>query len=56
MLDFRVLAVGHLRKEDCVLALGIEVFLVIRVLEIILARAWVCFAREVVLSHNVRFK
>ena len=56
VLDLGVLAVGHLREEDRVEPLGVEILLVGRVLEIVVAWAWVLFAWEIVFSRLVRLE
>jgi hypothetical protein len=56
VLDLGVLAVGHLREEDGVESLRVEILLVGRVLEIVVAWAWVLFAREIVFSRLVRLE
>jgi hypothetical protein len=56
VLDLGVLAVGHLRKEDRVEPLRVEILLVGRVLEVVVAGAWVLFAREIVFSRLVRLE
>jgi hypothetical protein len=56
VLDLGVLAVGHLREEDRVESLRVEVLLVGGVLEIVVPWAWVLFAREIVFSCLVRLE
>jgi hypothetical protein len=56
VLDLGVLAVGHLREEDRVEALRVEILLVGRVLEVVVAWAWVLFAWEIVFSRLVRLE
>jgi len=56
VLDLGVLAVGHLREEDRVEPLRIEILLVAWVLEVVVAWAWVLFAWEIVFSGLVRFE
>jgi hypothetical protein len=55
-LDFGVFAIWNLREEDSVLTFCIEVFLVVRVLEIVLARTGISSAWQIVLSHLVGLK
>ena len=56
MLDLCVLAVGHLRKEDCVESLSVEILFVARVLEVVVAWPGVLLAWEIVFSRLVRFE
>ena len=56
MLDLGVLAVGHLRKEDRVEPLGVEILFVARVLEVVVAWPGVLLAWEIVFSRLVRFE
>ena len=56
MLDLGVLAVGHLRKEDCVESLSVEILFVARVLEVVVAWPGVLLAWEIVFSRLVRFE
>ena len=53
MLDLCVLAVGHLREEDRVESLRIEVLFVAWVLEVVHAWPRILLARQIVLSGLV---